>query len=196
MFYGGILLVILVVAISALIAITNGKQRYAQVEELLRGLGYKVLEIKQISEDLYHVRVTKAHLQGTFTAIVLFATTTHDYEMLQFGRRRDDLSIRRPRLEGFIGPDPRRTNAQIEADEQLAIQKREAEQRPLTLEEQINQEVSRRLDQLTNTPNGLLSFDLNQNGQIDPQEWELLRAQIRAEVEADMNIQPDQPQAW
>ena len=49
----------------------------------------------------------------------------------------------------------------------------------------VDQEVAMRLDAITARPGAMLEHDLDGSGHIDSQEWDALRAKVRAEVLAE-----------
>ncbi len=75
-----------------------------------------------------------------------------------------------------------RTLLQVEEQERERAQQMTSEQRRA---QEINQEVARRLDTMTNSPEVMMQFDTNSDGQIDSAEWEEVRRKMRARVEKE-----------
>lgn len=172
-----ILIIIIVGVVAAgVIPIALGSRRQA-VEDYLKNLGYEVISIDRKDFYTYHAEVRAKHTPGVFIAVLTFPMHHHRDQRFGYtkGQEYDTLCI-----TDWIGDSPIEKRLFERAlDEAPAYE-------PQDPQERINLEISRRLDAITNTPGGLLRYDLNQNGQIEPEEWEALRARVRAEVEAEL----------
>lgn len=171
-----ILIIIIVGIIAAgVIPIALGSRRQA-VETYLKNLGYEVVSIDRKDFNTYHAEVRTRHTPGVFIAVLSFPVE-------HYGRHMHDFQTQGPStlcITDWIGDSPIEKRLFERAlDEAPAYE-------PQDPQERINLEISRRLDAITNTPGGLMRYDLNQNGQIEPEEWEALRARVRAEVEAEL----------
>lgn len=177
-----VIIIIVGIIAAAVIPIVAGSRRQA-VETYLKNLGYDVVSINRKDFNTYHAEVRVRHTPGVFIAVLSFPVEYQRREPMTYikGQEYDTLCI-----TDWIGESPIEKRlferALDEAPEYI----------PKDPQERINLEISRRLDAITNTPGGLLRYDLNQNGQIEPNEWEALRARIRAEVEADLGQQAQQ----
>lgn len=171
-----IIIIITVGIIAAgLLPVVMGSRRQA-VETYLKNLGYEVVSIDRQDFNTYHAEIRTRHTPGLFTAVVSFPT---EY----YGRRMHYTQAQGPStlcITDWIGESPAEKRLLDRAIEQAPAYE------PQDHQERINLEISRRLDAITNTPGGLMRYDLNQNGQIEPEEWEALRARVRAEVEAEL----------
>lgn len=186
-----VIIIIVGIIAAGVIPVVAGSRRKS-VETFLKNLGYIVVSIDRKDFNTYHAEVRTRHTPGVFIAVLSFPIERQHRQSMGYvaGQEYDTLCI-----TDWIGESP------IEKRLFERTLDETPEYIPKDPQEHLNLEVSRRLDAITNTPGGLLRYDLNQNGQIEPEEWEALRARIRAEVEAEFNQhtqptpQQEQPQS-
>ncbi len=172
----------LTLAIVAIGWFIESTQRDARKEDLTRELrrhGLEISEVKVWSTGGKHNR----HFRFEFEARRADDPVTY----LGSGLFEKHGSVP---IIGWHGEDPRRVAAPA-----LAARPLHAPDAEMSAEQRINMEMAARLDRITGTPGAMLEHDLDGSGHIDSQEWDALRAKIRAEVEAErgLGLAPPRP---